>query len=139
MFLVSESIPITSLENLQPSLVPRLSGRHTRDRIAAVTIFMDHKSEFGYSHLCKTTSQYENLAGKVVFEKLAETHGVKIEYFLADNGRFAEIGFREAVAIANQTIAFCGVSTHHQNGIIERYIQDITGSGRTLLLHAKRH
>ena len=31
------------------------------------------------------------------------------------------------------------MGAHHQNGIIERYIQDITGSGRTLLLHVKRH
>ena len=75
----------------------------------------------------------------MAFEKLAETHGVKIKSFLADNGRFAEVGFRDAVAIANQIISFFGVGAHHQNGIIERYIQDITDSDHTLLLHAKRY
>ena len=45
------------LVSMQPGLVPSISGRHTWDRITAATIFMDHKSEFRYSHLCTTTSQ----------------------------------------------------------------------------------
>ena len=76
---------------------------------------------------------------KVAFEKLADTHGVSIKSYHADNGRFAELGFREAVENAGQSITFCGVGAHHQNGIIERYIQDLTRDARTLLLHAKRH
>ena len=73
------------------------------------------------------------------FEKISETYGVKVDSHLADNGRSSKLGFCEAVAIANQTITLCGIGTHHHNGIIERYIQDITGIGRTLLLHIKQH
>jgi hypothetical protein len=40
--------------------------------------------------------------------------------------------------LSNQTIAFCGVGSHHQNGIAEQKMKDITLVGRTLLLHAKR-
>ena len=123
---------------MQTGLVPRISGRHTCERITAATAFMDHKSEFGYSHLCTTTSQEETLLGKVAFEKLAATYGVKVEAYHADNGRFTELGFCESSAKADQTITFCGVSAHHQTSIMERYIQDITKSGRTLLLHAKQ-
>ena len=37
---------------------------------------------------------------------------------------------------AGQTITFCGVGAHHQNGVAERHIRDITESARTMLLHA---
>ena len=37
---------------------------------------------------------------------------------------------------AHQTIAFCGVGAHHQNGVTERCIRDITENARTSLLHA---
>ena len=62
-----------------------------------------------------------------------------MEVYQADNSRFSELGFREAIAEANQIRTVYKVGLHHQNGIIERYIQDITKSGRTLLLHDKRH
>ena len=41
----------------------------------------------------------------------------------ADNGRFAESSFRDAVDDSNQTITFCGVGAHHQNAIVERMIK----------------
>ena len=69
---------------------------------------------------------------------MAASHGIKIEAFHADNGRFAEKGFRDAVNDANQKITFFGVNAHHQNSLIEKYHQDIAREGRHLLLHAKR-
>ena len=36
---------------------------------------------------------------------------------------------------AKQTISFCGVNAHHQNGKAERRIKDITENARTCLLH----
>ena len=36
----------------------------------------------------------------------------------------------------NQTLDFCGVDAHHQNGIAERTIRTIIESARTMLLHA---
>ena len=35
-----------------------------------------------------------------------------------------------------QTIDFCGVDAHHQNGITEKAICTIIESARTLLIHA---
>ena len=102
-------------------------------------MFLDHKSSFGYSHLCISTLQEETLKSKTTYEKLAGTHGVKVKAYQVDNGRFDELGFREAIAEANQIITFCGVGSHHQNRIIERYIHDIPKSSRTLFLRVKRH
>ena len=37
---------------------------------------------------------------------------------------------------AHQTITFCGIGAHHQNGIAKCHIHDITESACTSLLHA---
>jgi hypothetical protein len=39
----------------------------------------------------------------------------------------------------DQTITFCGIGSHHQNGIVERRIRLITEITWTILLHAQRH
>ena len=40
---------------------------------------------------------------------------------------------------ANLLITFCAVGAHHQNGIVERRIKELTLIARTLLVHAVRH
>ena len=130
---------IDQLVSAQPGLVPRISGRHTRQRIYAATVFLDHYSDFSYTHLCVSTSQDETLKAKAAYEKLAATHGVSVKHYHADNGRFAEKGFRDVVHASNQTISFCAVNAHHQNGLIENFIGQLERGGRILLLHAKRH
>ena len=37
---------------------------------------------------------------------------------------------------AHQTITFCGIGTHHQNGIAKCHIRNIMESACTSLLHA---
>ena len=70
---------------------------------------------------------------------MAKSHRVKIKSYRADNGRFAEKGFKEEIASCDQSITFCGVGYHHQNGIIERFQQTLTEGSRVNLLHAKRY
>ena len=66
-------------------------------------------------------------------------HGHTSKSWHADNGIYAEKDFKEAVSFADQTITFCGVGAHHQNGIAEAAIKKDTQQARTLLLHAKRY
>ena len=75
---------------------------------------------------------------KLAFEKVAATYGVTVKHYHADNGHFACKGFRDTVSNANQTITFCGVGAHHQNGLVENMIGLLTRWARTSLLHAKR-
>ena len=42
------------------------------------------------------------------------------------------------VANAGQTISFCGVNAHFQNGVAEKRIRDLTDNARTMLIHAHR-
>ena len=75
---------------------------------------------------------------KHAYERFLASLGVDSKAYHADNGRFADKGFRDDCTSSNQTITFCGVGSHHQNGIAERKIKDITLGARTLLLHAKQ-
>jgi len=80
----------------------------------------------------------ETLKSKLAFEKFASTHGVHIKHYHADNGRFKDNLFTKSIEDKGQTISFCGVGAHHQNGIAEKRIGDLQRRATTLLLHAQR-
>jgi hypothetical protein len=131
----------TSIDHVisaQPGLVPRMDGRHTRDRINSGCVFFDHISGHSYTHLQTSVDNDQTIAAKRGYEQLADSHGVKVKAFHADNGIFAEKAFRDEVSSNNQTITYCAVGAHHQNGIVERHIQSLTHGARTNLLHAQR-
>ena len=73
---------------------------------------------------------------KEAFERLASSHGVIVQHYHADNGLFDTKVFWASVCSANQTMSFCGVNAHHQNGKAERRICDVTTHAQTSLLHA---
>ena len=107
---------------MQPGILPRISGRHTKERINAACVFKDAYSGFTYIHLMTSCDLDQTIAAKHAFEKTAATYGVTVKQYHADNGHFACKGFRDVVSFANQKITFCGVGAHHQNGIIENQI-----------------
>ena len=127
------------LISAQPGLVPQAAGSLTNDRITAATMAVDHYSTLHRVVLMRSTTQDETLDAKLSVEKMFKQHGHKIKSWHADNGRYAEKDFKEAVNFADQTITFCGVGAHHQNGIAEAAIKKDTQQARVLLLHAKRY
>ncbi len=78
------------------------------------------------------------MRAKLAFEAEAARHGVTIKHYHADNGLFRSKPFQEALHQRGQTITFTGVGAHHQNGIAEKRIGDLTRRATTLLLHAQR-
>jgi hypothetical protein len=78
----------------------------------------------------------QTLAAKRSFEAYSASHGVKVQQYHADNGRFAEHLFLNHCEKAGQKVSLSGVSVHFQNGIAERRIKDLTERSRTSLLHA---
>lgn len=133
-----DMVCIDQIISAQPGLLPRISGRHTRERISAAVIFKDVFSSYTYVHLMTSCDLDQTINAKVAFEKIAASYGVSVKHYHADNGTFACKGFRDAVSAANQKITFCGVGAHHQNGIVENMIGLLTRSSRTNLLHAKQ-
>ncbi len=122
----------------QPGLVPQSSGKLTNKRITSVTVFVDHYSDFSYVVLMTECSGKETLRAKQEFEAYAASNGVRISHYHADNGRFQESLFVDDIKLNAQTISFCAVNAHHQNGIVERHNRTLTESARTMLLHAER-
>ena len=110
----------------QPGLIPQVTGKLTLARFWAACVFVDHFTSFIYVHLCRGTSAIETLEAKAAYERLAETYGVTVRAYRGDNGRFAETAFKESCASLNQKLTFCGVGAHHQNGIAERAIKELT-------------
>jgi hypothetical protein len=52
--------------------------------------------------------------------------GVTSKAYHADNGCFAVKRFQDDCTSFNQTIIFCGVGSHHQNGIAEQKMKELT-------------
>ena len=131
-------VSVDQLVSKQPGLIPRIDGKHTLERVTGATVYADNYSGFCYSHLQSSLDTDQTIQSKLSFESLVHNMGVKIQAYRADNGRFIEKGYREAVTACKQTIDYCGAGAHNQNGIIERTIGLMTNDSRTLLLGAMR-
>ena len=83
-------------------------------------------------------SPAETLLEKAVMEKTMSQACRTILQYHANNGRFANNGFVEAINIKDRNITFCGVGAHHQNGIFENKNKLLTNGARTQLLHSIR-
>ena len=133
-----DCVSIYQIVSAQPGLIPQISGYLTNMRTWGATICVDHVSDYTYVALMRYLTLDKTLLAKTSFERLANDGGVAVKSYRADNGRFADKGFHDAVQDINQTIKFCAVGGHHQNGIVERNIKELTLISRTLLLHAIR-
>lgn len=133
-----EGTSVDQIVSAQPGLVPIMEGDHTTDRIWGATAFCDHVSNFVYVHLMRNFTLEETLMAKKAYEKVMAQAGWAVKAYRGDNGRFADAGWLQACNEKDQTPTYCGVGAHHQNGIIENRIKQLTNTARTLLLHAMR-
>jgi len=131
-----DCVSVDQLISKTPGLIAQVKGWLTSSRYHVATVFADHYSGLSYVHVSKSTTAEEAIEAKNAFESFAADLNVTIKHYHADNGRFAESAFMEAVKQSGQSITFCGVGAHHQNGVAERRIRDLTEHARTMLLHA---
>ena len=119
-------------------LIPQVKGRLTRARYYAAQIKVDHFTDFTYVHLMQDTTAESTLEAKHAYERLMQHHGHKVRGYHADNGRFAETLFIKDAKDNAQQMSFCGVGSHHQNGIAERRIKSLCEDARTMLAHGQQ-
>ena len=131
-----EVVSVDQLISPTPGFVPVHRGLPTVKRYIGATVFVDHYSDYTYVHLMTEMDAKATIEAKDAFERLAASHAVRIRHYHCDNGLFDTNAFKASIIIARQTISFCGVNAHHQNGKAERRIGDITTGTRTSLLHA---
>ncbi len=102
------------------------------------TVIIDHYSNQVYVFLMRNLSLEETLIAKHAYERFLSSIGVTAKADHADNEQFADKGSKDDCTMSNQSITFCGVGGHHQNGIAEPNVKELTLGTQTLLLHAKR-
>jgi hypothetical protein len=78
---------------------------------------------FQFRALTENSSGEETLDAKMAFEGFAQSMNVHVKHYHANNGRFCEKLWMTNVKKGGQTISFCGVNTHFQNGVAERQIR----------------
>ena len=132
-----QCVSVDQLESRTPGLIPQLKGKLTKQRYKAATVFVDHFSRLSFVYLQRSVTSNETLDAKKAFEAYSKRHGVLIHHYHADNGRFADNAYIQHVKDSGQTISYCGVDAHFQNGIAEKRIRDLQESTRKQLLHAK--
>ncbi len=116
----------------------QLKGMLTKKRYKAATVFVGHFLHLQYVHLMMTLSSDKTVAAKLAFKQFAEQHGIMIQHYHCDNGRFTDNDFKSVCEQARQRLTFCGVNAHFQNGIAKKAIRDLSESARKQLLHARQ-
>ena len=106
-----ECMSVDQTESRTPGFIGVMRGFICKQRYTCATIFVDHFSDHTYTHLQRSTSLQDILAAFRVYEKIWDSHGVKVRHYHADNGRFADQGFLDSLA-QDQTISFCGSYAH---------------------------
>ena len=99
-------------------------------------MFVDQCSDLTFVFLQKRLTSEETILAKKTFEKYASLKGVSIQHYHADNDSFADKSFVNHCQEENQTLTYCGVNAHFQNGVAEKKIRDLQEKTRTCLLYA---
>ena len=81
-----------------------MAGFLNNSCIWVATIFDDHQSEYVFIHLMRDLTLDKMLPAKTSFERHAADGSITIKAYRADNGRFADNGFQDAVQESNQRI-----------------------------------
>jgi hypothetical protein len=79
-------------------------------RYKCATVFVDQGSWLGYVHLQKTSSAEEMIEAKEAWAAYAQTHGVAVKAYLADNGILHANKWVESCRNANQPLTFAAVN-----------------------------
>lgn len=132
-----DCVSIDQMDSPTPGLISQIKGIPTIARYTCVTIFVDHYSDVTFVHFQKAQNEVETIDAKETFERWTRSHKACIKHYLADNGRFGENLFMAHIARQGQTISFCGVNAHFQNGKAERRIRTLQELARSQMLHAK--
>lgn len=130
-------VAVDQLISSVPGLIGQMRGFITRKRFTATTVFVDHFSGLSFIHNQQSTSAAHTIEAKRAFERYSKAHGVTIKHYHADNGIFSSIEFMKEIRDKGQTISFCAVNAHHQNGRAEKRIRDLQEAARTMMLHAQ--
>ncbi len=73
-----------------------MKGKLTKMRYRCAMISVDHYSHLRFVHLQVDNSSEKTIAAKRAFEAFTAKHGVKIQHYHCNNGRFFDNAFKQA-------------------------------------------
>ena len=128
-----QCVAVDMLKSPTLGLIAQLTGRRTTSRYNYATVYVDIAPGYGAVVLQKTAGAAETITGKEEFERHAESCGVKIKAYHADNGTFRANAWREHCHKRSQTLTFASVHAHFENGVAERRIRLLQNLARTMM------
>ena len=91
-----ECVSVDQMVSTEVGFFAQMKGKLTKKRYRCTTIFVDHYSCLRFVHLQVDNSYKEIIAAKRAFEAFAAKHGMKIQHYHCDNGRFFDNAFKQA-------------------------------------------
>jgi hypothetical protein len=133
-----EVVSVDQMVSPTHGFIAQMMGILTTQRYRYATIYIDQATKYGYVYLQKTATAEETLKGKLAWELHAQTMGISIKGYHADNGTFRANSWVNSCNASNQTLTFAVVNAHHQNGVAERRIRKLQELTCTSLIHANK-
>jgi hypothetical protein len=133
-----DCVLVNQMESPTPGFVGQIKCWLTAKRYPAATVFVDHYSQLTFAYMQFSTGAEETVNAKMAFEAFAAQFSMMVRHYHANNSQFAEITMWVKAVNKHQpqqTMSFCGIGAHHQNGIAKKKIQDIQENARTMMLH----
>ena len=113
---------------------------HKTQMFRGSALFVDNATSYTYVHHQKSLNTHDTLRGKEAFEANCRDLGVVPQRYRSDNASvFHSHEYKRHLEQFSQTQRFAGVGQHHANGIVEKTIQDIQSTARTMLVHLAIH
>ncbi len=119
---LGECISVDQMTSTEVGFYAQMKGKLTKNRYRCATVFVDHYSRLRFVHLQINDSSVETVTAKRAFKTFTAEHGVKLQHYHCDNGRFSDNAFKQACHEQRQQLTFCGVNDHFQNGIAKHSI-----------------
>ena len=133
-----DCVSVDHLESSTPGFIGQLQGIPTIKRHEVATVFINHYSGLGFMFIYRNPLLLLKLwrPKMLLSAKLPHMESLYIIIMLTMVASLTI--FCQAVAQKGQTLSFCGVNTHFQNGVAERRIRELQDHARCMLIHANR-
>ncbi|CAJ1949055.1 unnamed protein product [Cylindrotheca closterium] len=113
---------------------------HKSTMFKGSALFVDNATGYTYTHHQRSLNTHDTLRGKEAFEANCRDLGVVVQRYRSDNAAvFHSHEYKLHLESFSQTQKYAGVGQHHANGIVEKSIQDIQSTARTMLVHLAIH
>ena len=129
------SVLVDQLKSTSLGFIAQLKGTLTQQRYKYATVFVGQFSGYTFVYLQKCITSQETMMAK---HTLGEQCSMKILHYHTDNGCFVDNAFIADCQAKHQSLSYCRVNTHFQNGIAECCIRVLQEQTRTSMLYAMK-